>query len=108
MKNDIPHVRIVICVCIAAVLGYVSFSVFAVIWLQNETMTGDIIGTWKSFAVAAFAFWLGSSSAGKAKAEPTGTADDPMHVAGAKPGNAPVRTTDAPPASEEELPEYAR
>lgn len=65
----IPHLRIIVGVCIVAVLGYGAFSVYAVIWLRDAAMTGDVIGTWKSFAVAAFAFWLGSSSGGKAKDE---------------------------------------
>jgi hypothetical protein len=95
MQRDIPHVQIVVVACAAAVLGYAVFSVYAVVWLKDATMIGDIIGTWKSFAVAAFAFWLGSSSGGKATAEPSGTSEDPMHVAGAGPGKAPVATTDA-------------
>lgn len=70
MTANIPHVRIIIGVCIVAVAGYALFSVYAVVWLRDATMTGDIIGTWKSFAVAAFAFWLGSSSGGKAKDKP--------------------------------------
>lgn len=65
-QAEIPHLPIVVGVCIAAVAGYALFSAYAVIWLQDATMTGDIIGTWKSFAVLAFGFWLGSSSGGKA------------------------------------------
>lgn len=82
MSTTIPHIRIVIGVCIAAVAGYAVFSVYAVMWLRDATMTGDVIGTWKSFAVAAFAFWLGSSSAGKAKdpASPSGNPGDPVHT----------------------------
>lgn len=67
--NGVPHLRIIVGVCIVAVLGYAVFSAYAVIWLRDATMTGDVIGTWKSFAVAAFAFWLGSSSGGKAKTD---------------------------------------
>jgi hypothetical protein len=67
MTPSIPHLRVIIGVCIVAVAGYAVFSAYAVIWLRDATMTGDVIGTWKSFAVAAFAFWLGSSSGGKAK-----------------------------------------
>jgi hypothetical protein len=91
--RDIPHLPIVIGVCVVAVAGYALFSVYAVIWLRDATMTGDIIGTWKSFAVAAFAFWLGSSSGGKAKGkEPTGTVDNPTIVEGAGPNAEPVPT----------------
>lgn len=80
--NRVPHLRIVVAVCIAAVAGYAAFSTYAVVVLRDATMTGDIIGTWKSFAVLAFGFWLGSSSGGKAKDEtaPTGKPGDPVSV----------------------------
>ena len=67
--NVIPNIKIVIGVCIVAVSGYALFSVYAVVILKDATMTGDVIGTWKSFAVAAFTFWIGSSSGGKAKTD---------------------------------------
>lgn len=67
MNSRIPHLQVVVGACIAAVAGYALFSAYAVIWLKDSTMTGDVIGTWKSFAVLAFGFWLGSSSGGKAK-----------------------------------------
>jgi len=78
----IPHLRIVVASCIIAVIGYAFFSVWAVLYAADPTLTGDVIGTWKSFAVAAFSFWLGSSSAGKAKDPdaPTGKPADPVHV----------------------------
>lgn len=63
----IPHLRIVVMACVVAVIGYGFFSVWAVLYARDPTLIGDVIGTWKSFAVAAFSFWLGSSSAGKAK-----------------------------------------
>lgn len=86
--TSIPHLRIIVGVCIVAVVGYAVFSAYAVIWLRDATMTGDVIGTWKSFAVAAFAFWLGSSSGGKAKGDSTAptpvtvtnTAEEPVPV----------------------------
>lgn len=65
----IPHLRIVVAFCIAAIAGYAVFSGYAVFYARDATMTGDVIGTWKSFAVLAFGFWLGSSSGGKAKDE---------------------------------------
>lgn len=86
--NAIPNLRVVIGVCIVAVAGYALFSIYAVMWLRDPTMTGDVIGTWKSFAVAAFAFWLGSSSGGKAKdaePRPSGTPEDPVSVDPVKP-----------------------
>lgn len=80
----VPHLRIVVAACIAAVLGYAAFSFYAVVIIKDATMTGDVIGTWKSFAVAAFAFWIGASSGGKAKddapprVEVTNTPDNPV------------------------------
>ncbi|WP_246152773.1 hypothetical protein [Sphingomonas montanisoli] len=77
----VPHLRIVVAATIMAILGYAGFSLWVVLWSQDAAMKGDVIGTWKSFAVLAFGFWLGSSSAGKAKDEtPTGTPADPVSV----------------------------
>jgi hypothetical protein len=84
--SNIPHVRIVIAFCGVAVAGYAGFSIWVLVELKDATMVGDIIGTWKSFAVAAFAFWLGSSSAGKAK-------DSPQDVNVVNDTNKPVPTT---------------
>lgn len=67
--RDIPHLGVVIAACTAAVAGYVTASIYAIYYLKDPAMTGDIIGTWKSFAVLAFGFWLGSSSGGKARVE---------------------------------------
>lgn len=81
--TPIPNLRIIVGVCIIAVAGYGLFSIYAVMVLRDATMIGDIIGTWKSFAVMAFGFWLGSSSGGKAKdsePRPTGTKADPVSV----------------------------
>ena len=86
-KRDIPHLNIVVAVCCVAVAGYALFSVYAVVILGDATLTGDVIGTWKSFAVAAFAFWLGSSSGGKAKDE------TPTDVNVVNPPGDPVPTT---------------
>ena len=67
MTASIPHLRVVIGFCIAALVGYSVFSGYVVFNLKDPALTGDVIGTWKSFAVGVFAFWVGSSSAGKAK-----------------------------------------
>ena len=68
----VPHVRIIIGVCLIAAAGYALFSWWAVFRSADKALIGDVIGTWKSFAQAAFFFWLGSSSGGKAKdAAPT-------------------------------------
>lgn len=63
--NPIPNVRIVVSACLIAVMGYAIFSGWVVFLSNDAAQRGDVIGTWKSFAVAAFAFWLGSSSGGK-------------------------------------------
>lgn len=92
MNRDIPHLRIVVAVCCIAVTGYAVFSVYAVIWLRDATMTGDVVGTWKSFAVAAFAFWLGSSSGGKTRDS------SPQNVQVVNEPSNPVPTTEGDPA----------
>lgn len=90
-RGNIPHVDIVVAFCIAAILGYAVFSGYVVFWAKDATMMGDVVGTWKSFAVAAFMFWIGSSSGGKAKDDkPAGTKDDPLAVEGADKNGKPV------------------
>lgn len=98
--KDIPHLHIVVGACIVAAAGYAAFSFYAVVILKDPAMTGDVIGTWKSFAVAAFAFWLGSSSGGKAATTgPAGTFHDPVVVEGAGAHAEPVPTTVEPDKS---------
>lgn len=71
-RGKIPYLPIVVAFCVAAIIGYSVFSYWAVFVARDATMIGDVIGTWKSFAVLAFGFWLGSSSGGKAEtSEPT-------------------------------------
>lgn len=65
MSKIIPNLDIVVRFSIAAVVGYAAFSIWVVLCSQDAAMKGDVIGTWKSFAVAGFGFWLGSSSGGK-------------------------------------------
>lgn len=67
--TKIPNLRITVLTCAVAILGYAGFSVWVILRSDDAAMQGDVIGTWKSFAVAAFAFWIGSSSAGKAERE---------------------------------------
>lgn len=67
MTAAIPHLRVVVAACLIAVAGYLGFSIFIVGWSHDAALIGDIIGTWKSFAVLAFGFWIGSSSGGKSK-----------------------------------------
>lgn len=65
---SVPHLRIIVAVCVLAIVGYAGFSVWVVGWSGDAALRGDVIGTWKSFAVLAFGFWIGSSSAGKSGA----------------------------------------
>lgn len=85
-RGNIPYLPIVIGFCVAAIIGYAAFSVYVVFWLKDPAMIGDAVGTWKSFAVAAFSFWLGSSSGGKAKD------DTPARVQIEQPAGEPVPT----------------
>lgn len=64
---SIPHQKIVVAFCVAAIAGYLGFSIYIIGWTDDAALQGDVVGTWKSFAVAAFAFWIGSSSGGKAR-----------------------------------------
>lgn len=87
-QGRIPYLPIVVGFCIAAIAGYAVFSWWAVFIARDATMTGDVIGTWKSFAVLAFGFWLGSSSGGKSKE------DAPPTVQIDQPRNAPIPVTE--------------
>lgn len=88
--GSIPHARTVIAFCVVAIIGYGSFSVWAVFYANDATLTGDVVGTWKSFAVGAFGFWIGSSSAGKSKSE------EPQPVTIEQPANKPVPVDQMP------------
>jgi hypothetical protein len=68
--SRIPHLYIVVAFCVAAIGGYAVFSAWVVFYSHDQAQLGDVVGTWKSFATAAFFFWIGSSSAGKAKDGP--------------------------------------
>lgn len=90
--NRVPHHQTVIAFCVAAIFGYAVFSVWAVFSSADAALRGDVVGTWKSFAVAAFAFWIGSSSGGKAASNP----DAPQSVTVTNPPKAPIPTADIP------------
>ena len=94
MISQVPHTRIVVAFCTAAVVAYLGFSIYVVAWSKDPALTGDVIGTWKSFAVGAFAFWIGSSSGGKSKS------DEPQPVTVVNPPAEPVPVS-AEPAREE-------
>lgn len=85
MNPQIPHLNIVVAFAIAAVAGYAGFSLWIMWRNEDAALIGDVLGTWKSFAVLAFGFWMGSSSGGKAKDAaktdaPSGTPADPVSV----------------------------
>lgn len=88
MNVRVPHLRIVVMFSIAVLIVYGGFSVYVIAYTQDAAMMGDVIGTWKSFAVAAVSFWIGSSSAGKAKD------DAPTDVRVTNPPSDPVPTTE--------------
>jgi len=91
MTPRIPHLRLVVIFCAVAIAAYAAFSVWVVLISGDAAMIGDVIGTWKSFAVAAFSFWVGSSSGGKAKD------DSPTPVTVTNPPSDPVNTTEQQP-----------
>ncbi|QVJ07689.1 hypothetical protein L7H23_01280 [Sphingopyxis sp. BSN-002] len=80
----IPHLGIVVFFSVAALAAYGGFSLWVVLYSGDVALTGDTVGTWKSFAVAVIAFWIGSSSAGKAKH------DSPSDVTVVNPPDNPV------------------
>lgn len=94
MTTRIPHLRIVVAFCAVGVAGYAVFSYWAVFIARDATMIGDVGGTWKSFAVLAFGFWLGSSSGGKAQPDP----ENSIKAEVVNPPSNPVHTTENPPA----------
>lgn len=82
-SQQIPHIRIVVAVSAFVLAGFATVSGYVIGWSDDAVTKGNIIGTWQNFALLAVGFWLGSSSAGKAKEEPkgpTGNPGDPVHV----------------------------
>lgn len=78
MNNRVPNLYVVVAFCGVAIGGYAFFSVYVFLWSDDAALKGDVIGTWKSFAVLAFGFWIGSSSGGKANANPEPHNSDPQ------------------------------
>ena len=46
MNPTVPHLRIVVAACVAAVIGYLGFSIWVVLWSNDVALKGDVIGTW--------------------------------------------------------------
>jgi len=63
----VPHYSTIVAFCIAAVGGYALLSWYIMVCTSDAALKGDVVGTWKSFAVLAFGFWIGSSSGGKSR-----------------------------------------
>lgn len=80
--TKIPHLRIVVAVSAFVLLGFAAVSWFVLGYTSDDVTKGNVIGTWLNFAMLAVGFWLGSSSAGKARdpEAPTGKPRDPVHV----------------------------
>lgn len=82
-SQRIPHSAVVVASSAAAIIGYLGFSVYVVTYTDDAAMQGDVLGTWKSFAVLAFGFWLGSSSGGKMReqkgTQPVEIVNDPAN-----------------------------
>jgi len=79
---QIPHLRIVVGVSAFVLLGFAAVSAYVIGWSDDAVTKGNIIGTWQNFALLAVGFWIGSSSGGKAKEEPSpsGKSGDPAHT----------------------------
>jgi hypothetical protein len=88
--STIPHLRIVVAVSAFVLGGFAMVSGYVIGWSADEVTKGNIIGTWQNFALLAVGFWLGSSSAGKAK-------DEPSRVQIDQPPNQPVPVEEAKP-----------
>jgi hypothetical protein len=85
----VPHYRTILAFCLIGVLGYAAFSIWVVLYGNDPAIRGDVGGTWKSFAVGAMSFWVGSSMGGKARdVAATGKPDDPLNVTPAPEGSA--------------------
>ena len=67
MNAHVPHLRVVVAVSAFVLLGFACVSVWVLGWSDDAVTKGNIIGTWQNFGLLAVGFWLGSSSAGKAK-----------------------------------------
>lgn len=83
---QIPHLRIVVAVSGFVLLGFAVVSGWVIGWSDDAVTKGNIIGTWQNFALLAVGFWIGSSSAGKAKdgaTAPESAADAAEQVADA-------------------------
>ena len=84
--RQIPHLRVVVAVSGAAIVGFSAISAYVLGWTDDDVTKGAIVGTWQNVALLAFGFWLGSSSGGKVKE------DTPTDVRVTNPPSDPVPT----------------
>lgn len=87
--SRVPHLRIVVTVSAFVLIGFAIVSGWVLVYSDDAVTKGNIIGTWQNFALLAVGFWIGSSSAGKAKDE----APTPVTVTNAP--NDPIPVEDA-------------
>lgn len=81
MNNKIPHLRVVVAVSGAAIVGFAIISGYVLGYTNDDVTKGGIVATWQNVALLAFGFWLGSSSGGKGKDDaPSGKPEDPVSV----------------------------
>lgn len=69
VNSRIPHLRVVVAVSAAAIIGFAVISFYILRYSTDDVTKGAIVGTWQNVALLAFGFWLGSSSGGKVKDE---------------------------------------
>jgi len=69
-KGTVPHLRVVVAVTAFVLTGFGIVSAYVLGWTEDAVTKGNVIGTWQNFALLAVGFWIGSSSAGKAKEDP--------------------------------------
>lgn len=84
----IPHLRVVVAVSAAAIIGFAVISFYVLAYTTDEVTKGGIVATWQNVALLAFGFWLGSSSGGKGKP------DEPIAAHIVNPPTEPVPTID--------------
>ena len=89
MNARIPHLRIVVAVSAYVLAGFGLVSGFVLGFTDDEVTKGNIIGSWVNFAMLAVGFWLGSSSAGKARD------DGPPSVRIDQPADEPIPVEEA-------------
>ncbi len=92
---------VVVAVSAFVLAGFTAISTYVIGWSPDAVTKGNIIGTWQNFALLAVGFWLGSSSAGKAKdgepvkTEVVNTVDQPVPTSDASmTPDAPLELTD--------------